>query len=238
MRFFPAISLAQAVSTAAVLVTGGYLFWDGRVTIGTVAAVALYLTSLFEPVGQARRLVQRAPVGSRGVDEDRRPARDAGQRRAGRARRCRTSGDLVVDSAFFSYDSGPPAVDGVSMDDPPGRAPRARGCDRRRKVDAREAAHAPVRPAGWVGAVRRPRPARRVVGVAARADRLPPAGGAPVRRLDRRERAARAAGCVGRGGRVGARADRRARALQRTAGGHPHGRPDARRAAVIRASGS
>ena len=60
MRFFPAIALAQAVSTAAVLVTGGYLFWDGRVSIGTVAAVALYLTSLFEPVGQTRRLVQRA----------------------------------------------------------------------------------------------------------------------------------------------------------------------------------
>ena len=52
MRFFPAISLAQAVSTAAVMTAGGFLYWRGDVSLGTIGAFALYLTSLFEPVAR------------------------------------------------------------------------------------------------------------------------------------------------------------------------------------------
>jgi ATP-binding cassette subfamily B protein len=114
MRFFPAISLAQAVSTAAVLVTGGYLFWDGKVSIGTVAAVALYLTSLFEPVGRLGDWYSELQSGraalTKIVDLLETPVSVEPGERALPA-----SGDLVVDAAHFSYDSGPPAVDGVSM---------------------------------------------------------------------------------------------------------------------------
>jgi len=115
MRFFPAIALAQAVSTAAVLVTGGYLFWDGRVSIGTVAAVALYLTSLFEPVGRLGDWYSELQSGraalTKIVDLLETPVSVEPGERALPAR-----GDLVVDTAHFSYDSGPPAVDGVSME--------------------------------------------------------------------------------------------------------------------------
>jgi len=115
MRFFPAIALAQAVSTAAVLVTGGYLFWDGRVSIGTVAAVALYLTSLFEPVGRLGDWYSELQSGraalTKIVDLLETPVSVEPGERALPAR-----GDLVVDNAHFSYDSGPPAVDGVSME--------------------------------------------------------------------------------------------------------------------------
>ena len=115
MRFFPAISLAQAVSTAAVLVTGGYLFWDGKVSIGTVAAVALYLTSLFEPVGRLGDWYSELQSGraalTKIVDLLETPVRVEPGERALPA-----SGDLVVDAAHFAYDSGPPAVDSVSME--------------------------------------------------------------------------------------------------------------------------
>ena len=202
-------------STAAVLVTGGYLFWHGRVTIGTVAAVALYLTSLFEPVGRLGDWYSELQSGRAALTKIVDLLETPVTVRARRARSCRRRATSSSTRRHFSYDSGPPAVRRRLDDDQPGRAPRPRRRDRRRKVDAREAAHAPVRPAGRLGAVRRHRPARRDVGVAARADRLPPAGGASLRGLDRRQRPARAAGRLGRGGRVGARADRCARALQR-----------------------
>ena len=114
MRFFPAIALAQAVSTAAVLATGGFLFWHGRVTIGTVAAVALYLTSLFEPVGRLGDWYSELQSGraalTKIVDLLETPVTvQPGARILPRV------GELVVDGAYFSYDSGPPAVDGVSL---------------------------------------------------------------------------------------------------------------------------
>ncbi len=114
MRFFPSIALAQAVSTAAVLVTGGVLYWHGRVTIGTVAAVALYLNSLFEPVGRLGDWYSELQTGraalTKIVDLLETPVTvEPGKRELPHA------GDLEVDTAHFSYDSGPPAVDGVSL---------------------------------------------------------------------------------------------------------------------------
>jgi ATP-binding cassette, subfamily B, bacterial len=52
ISFFSAIAFAQALSTAAVVAVGGWLYWRGDTTIGTVVAVALYLVSLFDPIGR------------------------------------------------------------------------------------------------------------------------------------------------------------------------------------------
>jgi ATP-binding cassette subfamily B protein len=114
MRFFPAIALAQAVSTAAVLATGGYLFWHGRVTIGTVAAVALYLSSLFEPVGRLGDWYSELQSGRAALTKIVDLLETPVTVRPG-ARSLPPSGDLVVEAARFSYDGGAPAVDGVSL---------------------------------------------------------------------------------------------------------------------------
>jgi ATP-binding cassette, subfamily B, bacterial len=50
--FFPMISFAQGLALAAVLVAGGFLERDGRVTVGTIVAFALYLISLFDPIAR------------------------------------------------------------------------------------------------------------------------------------------------------------------------------------------
>jgi ATP-binding cassette subfamily B protein len=50
--FFPVISLAQAISAAAVLAAGGVLHSRGEVSTGTVVAFALYLSSLFDPIAR------------------------------------------------------------------------------------------------------------------------------------------------------------------------------------------
>ena len=50
--FFPVIAFAQSLALAAVLVAGGYLERNGRVTVGTIIAFALYLVSLFDPIAK------------------------------------------------------------------------------------------------------------------------------------------------------------------------------------------
>jgi ATP-binding cassette subfamily B protein len=114
MRFFPAISLAQAVSTAAVMTAGGFLYWRGDVTLGTIGAFALYLTSLFEPVARLGDWYSELQSGRAALTKivgllDTEPTVEPG------AHELPERGALVVESAEFSYDSGPPAVLDVSL---------------------------------------------------------------------------------------------------------------------------
>jgi ATP-binding cassette subfamily B protein len=50
--FFPMIAFAQSLALASVLVVGGYLERQGRVSVGTIVAFGLYLISLFDPVAR------------------------------------------------------------------------------------------------------------------------------------------------------------------------------------------
>jgi ATP-binding cassette, subfamily B, bacterial len=52
ISFFSVISFAQALSMAAVLLVGGYLYWQGQITKGTLVAFALYLLNLFDPIAR------------------------------------------------------------------------------------------------------------------------------------------------------------------------------------------
>jgi ATP-binding cassette subfamily B protein len=114
VRFFPSITLAQSVSTAAVITAGGYLYWHGRVSLGTIGAFALYLGSLFEPVArlgdwyselQSGRAALTKIVGLLDTEPTVRPG----------SRELPSRGALVVEDATFSYVAGTPAVDGVSL---------------------------------------------------------------------------------------------------------------------------
>jgi ATP-binding cassette subfamily B protein len=114
IRFFPAISLAQAVSTAAVMTAGGFLYWRGSVSLGTIGAFALYLTSLFEPVARLGDWYSELQSGRAALTKivgllDTEPTVQPG------ARELPARGSLVVDAAEFSYDAGPPAVLDVSL---------------------------------------------------------------------------------------------------------------------------
>ncbi len=192
--FWPLISAAQALSLAAVLVGGAMLYDSGQISIGTVAAFVLYLTSLFEPIarlaewftelrsGQAALAkivgVLQTPVA---VPEHDVPQVAAGRRRARRRER------------LLRLFGGAPGARGRRHDHPAGRAAGPRRPDRCGQVDVREAADAQVRPGRRRRRLRRHRPPRRGADVAARADRVRAAGRAPLLRDDRRERAARTA---------------------------------------------
>jgi len=48
--FFPSVEISYAVPSVLVLLIGGMLFFDGRVTLGTVSAAVLYLRQLVGPL--------------------------------------------------------------------------------------------------------------------------------------------------------------------------------------------
>jgi ATP-binding cassette subfamily B protein len=52
ISFFSVIAFAQALSTASVIAVGGWMYWRGDVTLGTLVAFALYLLSLFDPIAR------------------------------------------------------------------------------------------------------------------------------------------------------------------------------------------
>ncbi len=77
--YFPAIEYAGVVGTAVIIGVGGWLSSRSVITVGTVAAFALYLQNLFDPVQQLSQLyntVQSAGAALRKVFEllDERPS--------------------------------------------------------------------------------------------------------------------------------------------------------------------
>jgi ATP-binding cassette, subfamily B, bacterial len=78
-RYFPAIEYAGVVGTAVIIGVGGWLSSRDVLSVGTVAAFALYLQNLFDPVQQLSQLyntVQSAGAALRKVFEllDERPS--------------------------------------------------------------------------------------------------------------------------------------------------------------------
>jgi ATP-binding cassette subfamily B protein len=55
-KYFPIVEFAGVAGTAVIIGYGGFLAGRGLVTVGTVAAFVLYLSSLFEPVQQLSQL--------------------------------------------------------------------------------------------------------------------------------------------------------------------------------------
>lgn len=119
--FFPVIAFVQGLALACVLLGGAILYDRGEVTIGTVAAFVLYVTSLFEPLarlaewfsefrsGQAALAkivgVLDTPVSVPEADESRTLPAD---------------GAHAADEVAFAYDEGRLVLENVAMAVQPG----------------------------------------------------------------------------------------------------------------------
>jgi ATP-binding cassette subfamily B protein len=116
--FFPVIAFAQSLALAAVLVAGGYLERQGRTSVGTVIAFALYLVSLFDPVAKLGDWYSEFQSGRAALAKIATlletpvtvPGGSAGLR----------SGPLRADALTFAYGNAAPAVVGVSLEVEPG----------------------------------------------------------------------------------------------------------------------
>jgi ATP-binding cassette subfamily B protein len=114
--YMPVIELAGWGTTALALGVGGYWVHNGTLTLGTVAFFVLALSNLFEPVQQLSQLfntVQSAGAGLRKLFELLDTPVDVPERQA--AVDLPAGGDIDVDHVSFTYATGPPVLQDVSL---------------------------------------------------------------------------------------------------------------------------
>lgn len=117
--FFPAIAFAQSLALAAVLVAGGYLERQGRVTVGTIVAFALYLISLFDPIARLGDWFSEFQSGRAALAKIATLLEEPVTVQGGELQ-LSERGELVAENVTFGYGDGAPAVAGVSLRIEPG----------------------------------------------------------------------------------------------------------------------
>jgi ATP-binding cassette subfamily B protein len=112
--FFPVIAFAQAIALAAVLVVGGHLQRQGKVTVGTIVAFALYLVSLFDPIARLGDWYSELQSGRAALAKIAgllaTPATVVGGREA-----LPREGELRAEGLTFAYGDSSPAVVDVTL---------------------------------------------------------------------------------------------------------------------------
>ncbi len=118
----PAVGLTLTAASGLTFGLGGYLVWQGQLTVGELTAFTMYLGQLIWPMfaaGWVLSLIERGRAGLARVQ----PMLDIplSVEDTGTVERVRT-GDLVLDGVGFRYQDGAhPALDGVSVTLAPGR---------------------------------------------------------------------------------------------------------------------
>lgn len=119
--YLPIVEFAGAATTAVALGVGGWMVSEGRLTLGTVVAFILLLSTLFEPVQQLSQLfnmVQSATAALNKlyglIDEEIEidEAADAVDLPAGKA--------IVLERVTFGYAGGDPVLTDVDIEIEPG----------------------------------------------------------------------------------------------------------------------
>ncbi len=116
--FFPMIAFAQSLALAALLVAGGYLHRQGRVSVGTIVAFALYLLSLFDPVARLGDWYSEFQSGRAALAKIAALLEAPVTVRGGTA--TLPAGELRAESVTFAYGGSAPAVRDVTLAVAPG----------------------------------------------------------------------------------------------------------------------
>lgn len=120
--FEPAVGISLAAATMFTFALGGWLVWQGQLTIGTLTAFTMYLVQLIWPMfaaGWVLSLVQRGKAAWARLDPVLRAPLTVADEGAIAAP---PSGALRADDVSFSYDGvSAPALAGVAFSLAPGR---------------------------------------------------------------------------------------------------------------------
>ena len=119
ISFFSTIAFAQALSTAAVVFAGGLLYRRGDTTIGTVVAVALYLISLFDPIGRLGDWLSQFQSGRAALTKIVTLLETPVTVRGG-SEELPEAGTLRAERVSFAYGDGPAVLHDVSLAIRPG----------------------------------------------------------------------------------------------------------------------
>jgi ATP-binding cassette subfamily B protein len=120
--YFPVVDLLSSLATAVVLGYGGWLVFQGDITIGVLVAFLGYLTNFFDPVQQLSQLYNTFLSAVAALDKimdvldeepevrDREEARDL----------TAIKGHVRFDGVRFAYGRGPEVLHGIELDVPAG----------------------------------------------------------------------------------------------------------------------
>ncbi|HEY8597372.1 MAG TPA: ABC transporter ATP-binding protein [Thermomicrobiales bacterium] len=121
--FAPAIDVLSTLSTALVIGFGGYLVFQNRLTVGTLAAFLIYVQQFFRPIQLISQVYTQAQSSLAGAERiytildespevaDAPDAKTLGQ----------IAGGITFDNVTFGYDSDRPVLRGVSFSVEPGQ---------------------------------------------------------------------------------------------------------------------
>jgi ABC-type multidrug transport system fused ATPase/permease subunit len=120
--YFPYVDLLATISTVVVLGYGGYRYFNGSISEGTIFAFMLYVSNFFDPIQQLSQLYNTFLSATAALDKimdvideepevvDRPAARDLPE----------ASGHVRFENVRFGYGSGPEVLHGLDLDVPPG----------------------------------------------------------------------------------------------------------------------
>lgn len=121
--FMPGIRLIGNVTIAAVLLYGGYLAYQGDVSVGVLAAFLLYLRQFFEPMMEISQFYNTFQSASAALEKlagvlEQEPGvpEPTSPRPIGRA-----SGEVRFEDVRFSYVEGRPVLPGLDLTIPAGQ---------------------------------------------------------------------------------------------------------------------
>jgi ATP-binding cassette, subfamily B, bacterial len=116
--YFPFVDFLASIATAVVLGFGGYLVFDGSLTVGTLFAFIGYLTNFFDPVQQLSQLYNTFLAAVAALDriidvlEEEPEIVD----KAGAIPIPPIVGDIRFEHVRFGYGEGPEVLHGIDLD--------------------------------------------------------------------------------------------------------------------------
>src|ERR671937_351241 len=120
--YFPFVDFLSTAATAIVLGYGGYRYFGGEISVGTLLAFMLYLSNFFDPVQQLSQLYNTFLSAVAALDKimdvlDEEPeVRDRPQARP----LARIDGHVRFDHVRFGYGNLPEVLHGIDLDVPAG----------------------------------------------------------------------------------------------------------------------
>ena len=120
--YFPVVDFLSSAATAIVLGYGGWLFFHGHVSIGTLVAFLGYLTNFFDPVQQLSQLYNTFLSAVAALDKitDVLDEKPEVQDSADAVELAHIEGRVAFENVRFSYGRGPEVLHGIDLDVPAG----------------------------------------------------------------------------------------------------------------------
>jgi ABC-type multidrug transport system fused ATPase/permease subunit len=120
--YFPFVDFLSTAATAIVLGYGGYLAFEGEVTIGTLLAFMLYLSNFFDPIQQLSQLYNTFLSAVAALDKimDVLDEEPEVVDKPGARELPRIEGHVRFEHVRFGYGSGAEVLHGIDLDVPAG----------------------------------------------------------------------------------------------------------------------